>query len=144
MTETFRVLQVEDNPGDIVLLSKAVRRHDVPIDITAVRSGEAAMEKLYENLVATAEASESLAAVLLDLNLPGMSGADVLRFIAELPKLDHLTVAIMSSAPDAEGYDMTGIEERACTRFKKPQTLAGYQPIVERLYDLLQEKDEAI
>ena len=138
MTLIYRVLQVEDNIGDTVLLKRAIARHNLPIELQAVQSGEAAMEQLSARVINQLPPSEKIRVVLLDLNLPGMSGAEVLREITAQPQLDDLKVAFLTSAEDTAGYDVSGIDHRISTHFTKPETLSGYGSICAGLMILLQ------
>jgi response regulator RpfG family c-di-GMP phosphodiesterase len=69
-------LVVEDNRADVFLVERAVELHRVPVSVTVVDDGEQALKYL-----ALAEEGQAPcpALILLDLNLPKRSGAEVLR-----------------------------------------------------------------
>jgi CheY-like chemotaxis protein len=89
-----RVLLVEDNPGDVDLVTHAVR--EFPCDVSVASDGVEAMEFLRKEGRHAAAADPDL--VLLDLNLPKLSGKDVLARVKEDPTLKHIPVVILSSS----------------------------------------------
>jgi CheY-like chemotaxis protein len=89
-----RVLLVEDNPGDVDLVTHAVR--EFPCDVSVASDGVEAMEFLRKEGRHAAAADPDL--VLLDLNLPKLSGREVLARVKEDPALKHIPVVILSSS----------------------------------------------
>jgi two-component system, chemotaxis family, response regulator Rcp1 len=89
-----RVLLVEDNPGDVDLVTHAVR--EFPCDVSVARDGVEAMEFLRKEGRHAAAVDPDL--VLLDLNLPKMSGREVLARLKEDAALKHIPVVILSSS----------------------------------------------
>lgn len=82
-----RVLLVEDNPDDVFLFRKAMEREGLTHPVQVVHDGASALAALAE------PASTDL--VLLDLNLPGLSGFDVLRQLGRDAPCD---VVVMTSS----------------------------------------------
>jgi chemotaxis family two-component system response regulator Rcp1 len=89
-----RVLLVEDNPGDVDLVMHAVR--EFPCDVSVASDGVEAMQFLRKEGRHAAAVEPDL--VLLDLNLPKLSGRDVLARVKEDPALKHIPVVILSSS----------------------------------------------
>jgi CheY-like chemotaxis protein len=89
-----RILLVEDNRADAILLQEAFRAADVTFPFDHVTDGEKALAHLRE-----AETPPSL--MLLDLNLPRMDGREVLSQVKADPELRDIPVIILttSSAP---------------------------------------------
>ncbi len=90
----LRVLLVEDNPGDVDLVTDAVR--DFPCDISVASDGVEAMEFLRREGRHQGAVEPDL--VLLDLNLPRLSGREVLARVKEDPALKHIPVVVLSSS----------------------------------------------
>jgi CheY-like chemotaxis protein len=90
----IRILLVEDNPGDVDLVTHAVR--ELPCDVSVASDGVDAMEFLRKEGRHAAAAEPDL--VLLDLNLPKMSGREVLAQLKQDPALMHIPVVILSSS----------------------------------------------
>jgi CheY-like chemotaxis protein len=94
-----RVLLVEDCEDDIFQFQRLLRRASVDTALDVVTDGESAVRWLTERLAAHANGSVSLPrALFLDLRLPGMRGADVLRWIREQTPLDRALVVVWSSS----------------------------------------------
>lgn len=89
-----RVLLVEDSEDDILVVRRAFERLRLPHDLVVQQTGEAAVEYL-------ASASPGPVLILLDLNLPGLSGLEVLRRLRQQGRLTPVTV-LSASAQDAD------------------------------------------
>ncbi len=97
------ILLVEDSEDDVELTLRALRRNDVPSRVEVARDGAAALEYLL------GEAKRPLpAVVLLDLNLPKLSGLEVLERLRAHPRTRLLPVVILTSSREqadlAKGY----------------------------------------
>jgi two-component system response regulator len=96
------ILLIEDNPSDVDLTRRAFERSRVANELVVMEDGESALQYL--------QASELPAVVLLDLNLPKVSGLDVLRRIRADARTRRLPVVILTSSKEeqdvAAGYDL--------------------------------------
>ena len=94
------VLLVDDNPGDALITEEAFEEAKVAVNLTVAEDGPSALAHLRSTLVESGPAAPDL--ILLDLNLPGMSGLSVLERIRADADLLHIPVIIMtsSSAPE--------------------------------------------
>lgn len=97
-TETIQILAVEDNPGDVRLLLEALKEATVPNNLHVAESGNEALDLLFGR----ADDDPPLAPdiVLLDLNLPDLSGHDVLDRIKSHPTLRRIPVVILTTSQD--------------------------------------------
>lgn len=90
------ILLIEDNEGDVILTTTAFSEGKIPNTVHACGTGEEGMEFLRrEGRFADAPRPDL---VLLDLNLPEMSGQDVLHAIKEDEELREIPVVIMTSS----------------------------------------------
>ena len=96
---TLQVLLVEDNPGDAELTRQALGSSRLKIELTVLEDGEKALNYLRRRPPYAAAALPDL--LLLDLNLPKVSGEEVLREVKADPALRHLPVVVLTSS-DAE------------------------------------------
>jgi CheY-like chemotaxis protein len=87
----LRILLVEDNPADAHMLRTALEKTGIPVEITHLKDGVEAMEFL-----AKSQGAPQPDVVLLDLNLPRLSGFEVLEHIRSSDELKRLPVVIMS------------------------------------------------
>jgi len=96
--EPIEILLVEDSPDDADLTMDALRDVRVRNRITHVEDGLQAMAFLRrEGKYADAPRPDL---ILLDLNLPKMSGREVLAAVKQDPDLRRIPVVIMTSSDD--------------------------------------------
>lgn len=93
------ILHVEDDPNDVLLLQRAFRKINVPIQLETVYDGDSAVAYLKgEAVYSDRERYPFPALVLLDLKIPRKSGIDVLKWIRLHPKFRRLPVTILTSS----------------------------------------------
>ena len=100
VTETPRgpleVLLVEDDPGDVVIAQEALRAGNVDSRLHVVSDGDAALAYLRrQNGYAGVERPDL---ILLDLNLPGKSGHEVLAEVKSDPDLRAIPVVVLTTS----------------------------------------------
>jgi CheY-like chemotaxis protein len=96
--EPIEILLVEDSPDDADLTIDALRDGRVHNRITHLEDGVEAMAFLRrEGPYADAPRPDL---ILLDLNLPRMSGREVLAAVKQDPDLRRIPVVIMTSSDD--------------------------------------------
>lgn len=88
------IVMVEDDEGHARLIEKNIRRAGVCNDIRHFASGTAAIEHLF------AENEARPVLVLLDLNLPDMSGIEILARIKGDERLRRAPVVILTTTDD--------------------------------------------
>lgn len=96
----MRILVIEDNPGDVRLIREAFREAAVSVDLQVAEDGEQGLALLRRQ----AQFSEALRPqlILLDLNLPKLSGRQVLAQIKADDQLRSIPVIILSSSRSRE------------------------------------------
>ena len=93
------LLQVEDRPDDVLFFSIAAETAAFTNPIRVARDGRAAIELLAAAISKIHRDPLALPRlVLLDLNLPSISGINVLRWIRLQPALRALPVLILSTS----------------------------------------------
>jgi two-component system, chemotaxis family, response regulator Rcp1 len=122
------MLLVEDNPGDVRLLQEALREAKVLGPLQVVSSGEAALQVLRE-LAASGDLPDL---VLLDLNLPGKTGHEVLMELKADPKLTHLPVVVLTSSASPEDV-MRSYQAHATCYITKPTEFEDYTAMAKHL-----------
>ena len=95
-----RILLVEDNHGDVILTRYAFKESKIANEIYAATTGEEALAMLRKEGEHAQFHLPDL--ILLDLNLPRMSGQDVLEIIKNDSALQHIPVLILSSSQAAQ------------------------------------------
>jgi CheY-like chemotaxis protein len=89
------LLHVDDDRGDLQLLREAVADCGTAVDVVSLASGEAALAHL-RRLGDEAPARPNL--ILLDLNLRGMQGTEVLRAIKADAALAGIATVILTTS----------------------------------------------
>lgn len=93
------ILLVEDNWDDEELIKRELRLHHVLNEVIAVRDGEEALDYLVGwGYYRGRDTSVLPGLVLLDLQLPRVSGFDVLRQLLVTPLTDRLSIVVISGA----------------------------------------------
>lgn len=93
------VLYAEDDVDDVFFLRYAWELAQVPHPLIDVRNGQQALDYLDgQGRYADRQQHPLPCLVLLDLNMPGKSGFEVLRWIRQHPRLQSLKVVVVSGS----------------------------------------------
>lgn len=97
------ILLIEDNPDDVELTLRALKKNKILNDVVVARDGEEALEFLRgEGAHAGRDTTVLPQVILLDLNLPRLGGLDVLRAIRSSERLKLLPVVVLTSSKEDE------------------------------------------
>ena len=89
--ELMRILLVEDSLADVELTLEALQDAKVANEVTVVRDGAAAIDLLRSS-------TDAPDLVILDLNLPCLSGHDVLAAMRADESLRRIPVAVLTTS----------------------------------------------
>ncbi len=131
------ILLVEDNRGDVTLITQALAETDIRPDIRYARDGIEAMQYLRRE--APFEDAPKPAIIILDLNLPGKDGRAVLAEIKSDPILAHTPVIVFSSS-DAPQDVSACYDLHANCYLIKPRDLFGMTETIRSLVDFWLQK----
>ncbi|WP_222918059.1 response regulator [Natrinema sp. SYSU A 869] len=95
-SDPHNLLLVEDNPGDARLVEEALSESPPENILHTVSDGDEALDFLYQR-DAYADAPRP-DIVLLDWNLPGMSGADVLAELSDDPARRVIPIIVLTGS----------------------------------------------
>ncbi|WP_339376718.1 response regulator [Chlorogloea sp. CCALA 695] len=106
MSKIVEILLVEDSPSDANLIIKGFNQSNVkgfnqdriPNNLHWVEDGETAMEYLHQQDEYASVPRPDL--ILLDLNLPGMDGREVLAAVKSDPSLKLIPVVVLTTSAD--------------------------------------------
>lgn len=93
------ILLVEDNEGDIILTTEAFKDMKLDNEISVVRDGEEALRFLKKQGDYAGASTPQL--ILMDINLPGMDGKQLLEVIKKDEELKEIPV-VMLTCSDAD------------------------------------------
>ena len=97
--KTVGIMMIEDDEGHARLIEKNIRRAGILNDIRHFTDGTTALDFLFN--AADGPAKSGPAMILLDLNLPDMSGTDILaRIKAEGSPLKRTPVVVLTTTDD--------------------------------------------
>jgi CheY-like chemotaxis protein len=127
------ILVVEDDLGDQKLIKQSLRNDMVANDLRIASSAEKAMEYL-ERSKAGDEECPMPDLILLDLNMPGIGGKELLRTVKADPQLDTIPVVILTTS-DSEKDILESFKLQAAGYVRKPVTLEEFQKVLSDLAD---------
>ena len=126
----LEILMVEDNATDIKLAEIAFRDTVVSNNFSIVMDGFEALEYLRRQGRYINAIKPDL--VLLDLNLPKISGLEVLSTMMKDPKLKEIPVAIMTaSESDKDIQTSTGLNAKFFVQ--KPVDFGRFIELIDRM-----------
>jgi len=97
------ILLVEDNPDDVELTLRSLKKHNISNEVMVVRDGAEALEYLFASgAYAGHDASIIPAVILLDLKLPKVDGLEVLRRLRADERTKLTPVVILTSSKEEQ------------------------------------------
>lgn len=97
------IFVIEDNPADVRLVREGVDSIDTELRLEVINSGQQAADHLTTIEADSPEDHPDL--ILLDLNLPGKSGFDLLKMVRTETAFRDVPVVIVSSSENADDID---------------------------------------
>jgi two-component system response regulator len=129
-TEPKVILLVDDDPNDV---ERVLRGNPQGNAVVVARDGYEALEYLHgTGAHAARDASQVPQVVLLDLNLPGLDGLEVLRRIRADERTRRLPVVILTSS-DEDSDKLAGYDLGANGYVRKPVDFLQFSEAVNRL-----------
>jgi two-component system, chemotaxis family, response regulator Rcp1 len=126
------VLLVEDDPGDVVIAREALLAGKLESRLTVVTDGVEALHYLRrETHYVHAERPDL---ILLDLNLPGMSGHEVLAELKSDPELRRIPVVVLTTSAAAEDVALS-YDLHANVFVTKPVDFDQFTAVVKQIDD---------
>jgi two-component system response regulator len=98
-TNAVELLLVEDNPQDLELALRALRKANLVNDIHVARDGAEALDFIFcEGSCATRTFNGGPKLILLDLKLPKVDGLEVLKRVKTDPRTKTIPVVVLTSS----------------------------------------------
>jgi CheY-like chemotaxis protein len=102
MSTPVTIIMIEDDEGHARLIERNIRRSGVNNEIVPFANGTDAMAYLLGNDAAGAQRKGEAMLILLDLNLPDMTGIEILRRVKETSHLKCTPVVVLTTTDDAQ------------------------------------------
>jgi len=128
------ILVVEDNPADFFATERGLRKAGLANPIVHAESGEQALDYLNGTGAFTGQGEQKPGIVLLDINLPGLNGGEVLEKIRADDRLKLLPVIMLTTSSDERDVQMA-YRLGANSYIQKPVDLDGFMAALKRLKD---------
>ncbi|HEX7799495.1 MAG TPA: response regulator [Asticcacaulis sp.] len=131
------IMLIEDNRGDALLTARAFRDARIDNRLSVADTGEKALAMLRRQGPHAHLRLPDI--ILLDLNLPGMSGQDVLRAIKADAALKTIPVVVLSSS-EAQGDIARAYDQHANAYIVKPVSIAKFREVaasIEQFFFML-------
>jgi two-component system, chemotaxis family, response regulator Rcp1 len=119
--ETIQILLAEDNPADAFLVEEALSLTNLNFHLTKATDGEAASQILVEMEKQTAP----FRLILLDLNLPKISGHQLLAQVRHSEQLRTTPVIVLTSSDSPQDRARTAALHIS-HYFRKPTDLQDF------------------
>lgn len=128
------IVLIEDNQTDVFLVREALAAHGFDVELQILEDGEQAIRFIQQIDDDPSRKCPSL--FLLDLNLPRMSGLEVLAHVRHSKRCASSPVLIMTSS-DAEQDRAESNTLGATAYFRKPSGYQAFLKLGEVIHQLL-------
>jgi CheY-like chemotaxis protein len=119
------ILLVEDNPDDVKLTLRALKKNNIANEVAIAHDGVEALEML-------AGLNPLPTIILLDLKLPRLNGLEVLKQIRTDARLKRLPVIILTSSKEDQDI-LTSYDLGANSYIRKPVEFEHFTEAVRHL-----------
>ncbi|MGC4806265.1 response regulator [Micromonospora sp. DT233] len=125
-----RILVVDDDPGDVLMIEEALADSDVDKVIDVVSDGQEAMEFLRQEGRHTEARRPDM--ILLDLNMPRMDGRQVLGEVKQDDDLRTIPIVVLTTS-NADTDIVGSYTLQANAYVTKPIDLDDFNDVVRRI-----------
>lgn len=132
-TANKEILLVEDNPDDEALTLRALKKSGIPSKVVVARDGVEALEYLHcTGAHAERDVRYQPKVILLDLNLPRISGMEVLRRMRADQRTKLIPVVVLTTSREEE--DLVGSYSLGANSYvRKPVDFTDFARTVQHL-----------
>ena len=132
MTLPVTIVMIEDDDGHARLIERNIRRSGVNNEIKPFTDGTSAVNYLFGKDGSAIDHKGQALLVLLDLNLPDMSGTEILRQIKENKYLKSTPVVVLTTTDDS--HEIKRCYELGCNVYiTKPVNYESFANAIRQL-----------
>ena len=92
------ILLVEDNPDDVFLTQRALKKSNIANNLAVVTDGQEALDYLFGTGAFEAEPPKSPCIILLDLKLPKVGGLEILQRVRSDQRTRLIPVVVLTTS----------------------------------------------
>lgn len=127
------ILLVEDDPDDVALTLRAMKKSNISNELVVARDGVEALDYLFgTGAYAGRDPGIMPVLILLDLNLPKINGLEVLRRIRSDERTQLLPVVILTSSREEQDL-LNGYRLGANSYIRKPVNFNRFAEAIRQL-----------
>lgn len=126
------ILLVEDNPDDVLLTKRAFKKNNIMNELLVVTSGIEALDFLLYRGQHKDRPRENPVIILLDIQLPGINGIEVLEQIRENPSTELIPVIMLTSSKEDQDL-IQSYKNGANSYIRKPVDFTQFVSTVSQL-----------
>ncbi len=132
-TNDVEILLVEDNPNDVELTLRALKKNHLANRVHVVRDGEEALDFIFaRGQYSNRSVENGPKVILLDLKLPKVDGIQVLRDVRADSRTHNLPVVVLTTS--SEERDIVGTYRLGVNSYiVKPVNFEKFVDVVREL-----------
>lgn len=128
----LKILLVEDNPDDVLITQRTLKKGNLKDELFVVKDGEEALEFLNKRGAHQEAPKPDL--IFLDLNLPKVSGLEVLGKIKQNEQLRRIPVIVLTMSKREEDR-IRAYDSGASSYIQKPATSSEFIRAINTVRD---------
>jgi CheY-like chemotaxis protein len=132
MSKPVTIIMIEDDEGHARLIERNIRRSGVNNEILPFTNGTDAVNYLFGSDGTGAAHNSNALLILLDLNLPDMTGIDILRRVKGNDHLKCVPVVVLTTTDDS--HEIKRCYELGCNVYiTKPVNYENFANAIRQL-----------
>ena len=128
MRQKFKILLIQDNKPDIELIKKLFKRLQLTVNISVIQSGDQALDLITKCLLQPVPHI-----ILLDINLPGTNGLQLLKLLKTSQTYKFIPVIILTTS-DRRSQITQAYYNYANTYLTKPIDISQFEQLLDLLH----------
>ena len=132
VTAPYEVLVIDDEPGDVDLVRRALLNGPYDCHVTVANDGVDGLKMIRQDDDAALPPSPLPDLILLDMHMPRMDGCEFLETVKHDPLLAHIPVVMMTTSSAESDVDRA-YDLGAAGFLTKPASVAQFDKIIHNV-----------